>query len=101
MIAVTDYLRVGTRSMLHAIREARRWDGAQVVPRIEAPALVVHGGRDLLVTDRWAQQVAEWLPKGSLVRMPEAPHGLPWSSADALATTVRDFARSDPPHRSD
>lgn len=61
------------------------------LPRVEAPALVVRGGRDPLAPQEWAEQVAGLLPRGRLHVIEGAPHGANYSNPAELASVVKDF----------
>jgi 2-hydroxy-6-oxonona-2,4-dienedioate hydrolase len=62
-----------------------------LLPRVEAPLLVVRGSRDLLVTRRWAERVAALAPRGELVTVQGGPHALVYSRPRELAEVVRPF----------
>lgn len=90
-IAVRDYLRSGPRRMWRTLREGMRTDAADRLRRIDHPTLVIRGERDAVVSAWWARKVAGLLPAGELVMLPGAPHGLPYSAADALVAAARPF----------
>lgn len=95
-IAVVDYLRSGPRRMWRTLREGMTTDATDRLRHIDHPTLVVRGERDTVVSPWWARTVAGLLPAGELVTLPGAPHGLPYSAADALVAVVRPFLAAHP-----
>lgn len=73
------------------LREGMTTDATDRLRRLHHPTLVVRGTRDTVVSAWWAQAVAELLPAGELVTLPGAPHGLPYSAAEALAAALTPF----------
>jgi 2-hydroxy-6-oxonona-2,4-dienedioate hydrolase len=61
------------------------------LPRVQSPALVVHGALDGFVSQRWAEEVARLLPRGRLVVAPGAPHTMNYSRPAELARLTLDF----------
>lgn len=90
-IAVVDYVRAGPSRMLRTLRDGMATNDTQRFQRITVPTLVVRGGRDPVVSPRWTRLVTEALVAGRSVTLPGAPHGLPYSSAPALAAAIRPF----------
>ena len=58
---------------------------------VQAPTLVVRGSRDPIVPRRWAEEVADGLPRGKLTEVPEAAHAVNYSAPDALARLTLEF----------
>jgi len=58
---------------------------------LKVPTLVVRGGRDPIVSQHWAQQVADLLPDGTLACIPDAPHAVNYSAAPELLRVVAPF----------
>ena len=54
------------------------------LPALRMPNFVVRGGRDLTVTQRWAEQAIRLLPGGRLAVMPGAAHAVDYNAAPAL-----------------
>jgi pimeloyl-ACP methyl ester carboxylesterase len=90
-IAVWDYLRTGPRRMWATFRMALRGRIEETLPRVNHPALVVRGTRDVLVSERWAAQAVELLPHGRLVQIPGAAHAANYHAAAEMAGIVRRF----------
>jgi 2-hydroxy-6-oxonona-2,4-dienedioate hydrolase len=64
--------------------------------RVQAPVLVVRGGRDLIVPRRWAEELAAALPRGRLVEIPGAPHAVNYTAPDALARLTLEVLGLEP-----
>ena len=90
LIAV-DYLRFGPRRFLATSRHALRDAVEQKLPLVEAPALVVRGTRDAIVSQEWAEEAARLLPRGELATVPGRAHAVNYNAPLALATLVREF----------
>jgi pimeloyl-ACP methyl ester carboxylesterase len=60
---------------------------------VQAPTLVVRGGRDPIVPHAWAEEVAHGLPRGRLAEVLEAAHAVNYSAPDALARLTLEFLR--------
>lgn len=100
LLAVRDYTDAGLRRMLHTLRAALHHNrhlrrashtGADNHRRITPPTLVVHGQRDPVVSQQWAQTVAELATDGTLVTVPDAPHALNYTAPAALADVAEPF----------
>jgi pimeloyl-ACP methyl ester carboxylesterase len=90
-LAAWDYLAAGPRRIWATLRFALA-DAIEIkLPWIEAPALVVRGGRDPLVSQRWAEEVARRLPAGELATLARAAHAAPYSAPRELAALVGRF----------
>ena len=61
------------------------------LPHVRAPALVVRGARDALVSQDWAERAADLLPDGRLALIPGAPHVVPYAAPEDLVHLVRPF----------
>lgn len=96
-IAITDYLRCGPRRMLHGLREALEHPLEARLPLVAAPALVVRGLRDPLVSASWAARLASELPAGRLVIVPGVAHAAHYAAPRSLARTIRRFVDEQAP----
>jgi len=96
-LALGDYRRAGTRRIWQTLVEALGAPVADQLRSMQMPTLVVRGGRDPIVSASWAQQVADLLPAGRLVVLPDAPHAANYSAADALVSAVVPFLHGLPP----
>jgi 2-hydroxy-6-oxonona-2,4-dienedioate hydrolase len=63
------------------------------LPLIDAPALVIRGGRDPLVPRRWAEYCANLLPNGRFVELPGVAHAACYSAAGSLGYLIKRFIR--------
>ncbi|MDQ3880940.1 MAG: alpha/beta hydrolase, partial [Chloroflexota bacterium] len=61
------------------------------LPCVRVPTLVVRGGRDPIVPQAWAEEVARLLPRGRLVVIPGAAHAVNHDAPAALARVVLPF----------
>jgi len=59
--------------------------------RIAAPVLIVRGGRDRLVSEEWAEELAGRLQRGSLRVVPDGSHALHYGAPDELMRLMRPF----------
>ena len=91
-VAVRDYVRAGPRNMWRTFVLTRDHDTTAVFRALTHRSVVVRGAADAVVSPRWAAAVADAARSERLVTIPEAPHGLPYSAAEAFAATVRTFA---------
>jgi pimeloyl-ACP methyl ester carboxylesterase len=75
----------GNIAMLH-------WSVTDRLPRIDVPALVFAGGRDLITRDHAGEAIAAALPQARLVRVEEAGHMGPVEKAAFYNEQIGDFA---------
>ena len=88
---VGDYVDLGLRRIIATARYALRDRIEEKLPRIPMPALVVRGGEDAIVPQRWAEEAARLLPNGRLVVIPGYAHGVERVGAPTLAQVLRPF----------
>ena len=74
----------GILAMIH-------WSVTERLARIDVPALVFVGGRDLITKDHAGEDIASALPQARLVRVGEAGHMGPVERADVYAEQLTDF----------
>ena len=98
-LAVGDYLRCGPRFALKALAEALRQPLETRLSSVVAPALVMRGMRDPLVSAAWAERVASELPAGRLVVMPGVAHAVHYAAPRSVARTIRRFVDEQPAAR--
>jgi pimeloyl-ACP methyl ester carboxylesterase len=90
-VLLRDARDAGLRRLVGTLRHSVR-DRIEVkLPAVTVPALVVRGGVEPVVPDRWARQAAGLLPHGELAVLPGSPHNSVYSAAELLAATVEDF----------
>jgi 2-hydroxy-6-oxonona-2,4-dienedioate hydrolase len=90
-IALREYWRCGLRRLLKTFRYALEDPIEEKLPGVGVPALVVWGSWDPIVTQHWAEEVADLLPMGRLVVIPDGPHTLIYNRPLDLARVVREF----------
>jgi pimeloyl-ACP methyl ester carboxylesterase len=90
-ITFVDYVKAGIRRIRATIRMAIQDRIEDKLPGIAAPTLVVRGGNDPLVPQRWAEEVARRLPRGELLVLPGLGHTINYSAPKELVTAVRPF----------
>ncbi len=62
------------------------------IPKVDVPALIVHGTADnILPIDATARPFRELLPKADYVEIDGAPHGLLWTHADEVNQALLTF----------
>jgi 2-hydroxy-6-oxonona-2,4-dienedioate hydrolase len=91
LILLRDYRDCGIPRLLRTFRYALEDRIEERLPLMRMPALVVRGARDRIVSQEWAQTVAELLPMGRLVVVPRAAHTLNYGAPRELARVVRGF----------
>ena len=89
-IVVADYVRAGPVRVARTGRHALAHRLEERLPHVAARVLVIRGGRDQLVSQEWAEEVAELLPHGQLVVIPRSPHPANYT---APAQVVREIER--------
>lgn len=87
----SDYFKVGPRRIVETAWYALHHRIEELLPRIDAPTLVVRGEKDMIVPHRWVAEVASLLPNGRLVEVPEYAHGVERTGAPTLARVIADF----------
>ena len=95
LIELLDLVAAGPLRALRTFRHAARDRIEEKLPMLQAPTLVVHGGRDPVSPKRWAEEVASLLPDGRLVVVQEAAHAVNYDAPSELARHVRAFIRAD------
>lgn len=96
-ILVRDYLACGPARALATARHGLEYRLEDDLPRLTAPVLVVRGGADAVVPQRWAQEVTDGLPDGRLAVLPGHGHALNYSAPGPLAAAIRPFLGGPPP----
>lgn len=91
-IALTDYLRAGFGRVLQTLRHALADPVERKLSLIVCPVLVIRGGRDPIVPQRWAERATRLIDNGELVIFPHAAHAVNFNSPEALSEEVLRFA---------
>ncbi len=95
LIMLRDYMDCGIRRLVRTFRYSLEDRIEEKLPRINVPTLVVRGGRDPVVPQRWAEEATGLLPMGRLVVVPGAGHTVNYNSPLELARVVRLFLGDD------
>lgn len=90
-ITVTDYVKAGMRTIITSIRIALEDRIEEKLPRVSAPTLVVRGGNDPLVPQRWAETVTRLLPRGELIVLPGLGHTINYTAPGRFVGAMRPF----------
>jgi 2-hydroxy-6-oxonona-2,4-dienedioate hydrolase len=98
-VVVADYLRCGPRVMLKSLGDALAHPLEARLPVVVAPALVMRGMRDPLVSPAWAQRVASELPAGRLALVAGVAHAAHFAAPRPVARTIRRFVDAQPASR--
>lgn len=86
-----DYLGAGLRAFLQTYRFMLRDRIEEMLPRVEAPTMVVCGTNDAIVPRSWAEELAGLLPRGELRVVPGSAHAMNFSSPLELCRVARPF----------
>jgi pimeloyl-ACP methyl ester carboxylesterase len=79
LIMLRDLSRVGAVRALQMTRIMLADRIEDVLPLVQAPALVIHGSEDPILPQVWAAEVASLLPEGRLMVVNGAPHAMNYS----------------------
>jgi 2-hydroxy-6-oxonona-2,4-dienedioate hydrolase len=91
-LSVRDYWQCGLRRLIGTFRYALQDRIEEKLPHVRVPTLVVRGGKDPIVPQRWCEEAVRLLPQGRLVVIPGAGHTVNYNSPVELARLVREFA---------
>jgi pimeloyl-ACP methyl ester carboxylesterase len=90
-LARIDYAKAGIRRALATARILIRDRIEERLPMIEAPTLVLHGSRDPVSPQQWAEEAARLLPRGKLVVVEGGTHTMNYTYPAEFAAAVRPF----------
>jgi 2-hydroxy-6-oxonona-2,4-dienedioate hydrolase len=90
-ISRDDYEKCGRRRVWKTFYLALHDAMEERLHRIHHPILVVRGERDPICSRQWALQVAEGLPHGTFVQIPEVAHTLVFTAPVQLAGVTKEF----------
>jgi 2-hydroxy-6-oxonona-2,4-dienedioate hydrolase len=88
------YLRAGFTRWLRTWLAGKRHDAFAAAARVRAPALVLVGDRDPVVSVPFGAALAGALPRGTLQVVPGGTHAVIYSAAPAFNGAVSDFLAS-------
>jgi 2-hydroxy-6-oxonona-2,4-dienedioate hydrolase len=86
--AAAAYAQAGIPRFVGTFRVAVADRVEEKLPHVTAPAIVIRGSRDPLVSQEWAEQFASALPSARLVVVPGAAHAVIHSHPRQVATLV-------------
>ncbi|HLH24542.1 MAG TPA: alpha/beta hydrolase [Chloroflexota bacterium] len=91
LVVARDVWDMGIPRALATFRHMLRDDVAAKLPRVQAPTLVVRGGHDTSVPQRWCEEAVRLLPRARLVVIPGAAHTLNYNSPRRLLRVTLPF----------
>jgi pimeloyl-ACP methyl ester carboxylesterase len=94
-IALADYLRAGLGRTAQTFGYAVQDQIEKRLSGVRQPVLIVRGGLDPVVPQRWAEEMHEQLAASQLVVIKRAAHAVNHNSPDQLARVVLDFLQSE------
>jgi 2-hydroxy-6-oxonona-2,4-dienedioate hydrolase len=86
-----DYLSAGLGRTWRTFRAALHEPIEAMYARMSMPTLVVRGGRDPIVTQNWAKELAQLLPDGRLVVIEGAAHAVNFNAPERLVEVALPF----------
>jgi 2-hydroxy-6-oxonona-2,4-dienedioate hydrolase len=90
-VVLSDYFRAGALRTIKTSRYTTRYPIEEKLSQVQIPLLVIRGGRDPIVSQKWVEKMVNLLPDAKLVVIPEAAHGVNYSHPHKLAEAVRSF----------
>lgn len=90
-----DYLKLRPLPAIQTLRFMLADHIEAKLPLVVAPTLVVRGGCDPIVPQRWAEEAARLLPAGQLAVIPGATHTAQFSAPQECARVLRRFLGQD------
>lgn len=97
IVVLQDYLDCGVRRLFQTFRIALDDSIEKKLPQVGVPTLVVRGGRDPIVPQRWAEETTRLLPAGRLVVIPGAAHTVNYGAPLELVRVIRPFMEAARP----
>ncbi len=97
-MGLADYLRAGFGRCLRTLRHALADPVVGKLPSIRCPVLIVRGGRDPIVPQRWVELATGLIPNARLVIIPAAAHAVNFDAPEALVAEVLDFHNQENVH---
>jgi pimeloyl-ACP methyl ester carboxylesterase len=90
-LARIDYAKAGLRRALLTARVLIRDRIEQRLPLIAAPTLILHGSRDPVSPQEWAEAATRLLPHGKLVVIEGGTHTMNYTYPDQFAAAILPF----------
>lgn len=96
LVQIWDYLRFGARRLIVTYLDMLHDRMEEKMPHVEAPILVVRGGRDPIVTEPWTERLAMLAPFGTHAVIPGAAHAANFSAPNTLVNIIEPFLSGIP-----
>jgi pimeloyl-ACP methyl ester carboxylesterase len=90
-VMIRDYRAAGLRRVWATIQSVLADRIEEKLPQVQAPTLVMRGDKDVVVPQRWAEQVTQLLPHGKLCVVSSAAHTLNYTAPIEFIETIRPF----------
>ena len=97
-LAVRDTARRGVAGLHGTARSALADRIEQRLPHVRQRTVVVHGESDRFISRQWAEQVANLLPHGRLLVVPDGTHAVPYTHPCLVAEVVEELIAKDSAH---
>jgi pimeloyl-ACP methyl ester carboxylesterase/predicted glycosyltransferase len=81
---------------IEALRQIEKDNVYDLLPRLTAPVLILHGTKDDVVPYRHGKKFADAVPGARLVTFESGGHNLPGREAAKVNRLIRDFVRGEP-----
>ncbi|GAC1401134.1 MAG: alpha/beta hydrolase [Chloroflexota bacterium] len=91
LVETYDVLQMTPWRAFGEVRAMLRDRIEEKLPNLSMPVLVVRGGNDPIVPQRWVEEAASMIPNARLATIPGAPHAVNYSSPAPLAELTREF----------
>lgn len=88
---IKDYADCGVRRFVETFGYALADKIEEKLPRVTVPVLVVRGGNDKVVSQKWAEDVTSRLPQGRLVIVSGKGHTVNYNAPQQLARITKQF----------
>jgi 2-hydroxy-6-oxonona-2,4-dienedioate hydrolase len=88
---IRDYAKAGVIRSVRTLRLFVRDQIEEKLPRVAVPVLVVRGGLDPIVPERWANEIVQLLPNAQLSNIPGVGHTANYSASLEIARVTRIF----------
>jgi pimeloyl-ACP methyl ester carboxylesterase len=89
-----DYAKAGLRRAVLTARVLIRDRIEERLPHIAAPALILHGSRDPVSPQGWAEAAARLLPHGRLIVVEGGTHTMNYTYPDEFAAAILPFLKA-------
>jgi pimeloyl-ACP methyl ester carboxylesterase len=85
------YCQMGTRRYLATVRKMMEDDPLAQAGSVRAPCLILRGGRDVIIPDAEARQLAARLPNGTFLEIPKTAHAVQFNAPDRFVGAALPF----------